>query len=570
MVRAARGVRPVVAPRLAPPPVPPWDGRAPEVPRLGDIPSICRLIPGYDPWGNTGGALFDPKLARRAIAWFHAHIQHVAGGAFAGKPLILSPWQQAIIGNVYGWRMPDGTRRYRVVPIFVGRKNGKSAIASAWMVKLITDEEEKEAGAQIYSLASTVNQANLVFHPAKAMVARCPRLACKVRLWEKSITRVDDQIAFYKPVAADSDTAQGFSPSGYVIDEFHTQPNRRLYDAMLTGRGARRNPLSIYITTAGWDRESICYEVYEDAKHIRDGNINDFRTLPVVYEVPDADDWNDPGVWYKANPNLGVSITMEDIREEHAKAKRNPSYENTFRQYYCNQWTSQAVRWISMNDWDACADRALKIDAFEGEQCWGGLDLAFTRDLSAFTLVFRREEHFYLFAWHWMPAGKAREQEESDHVPYALWQRQGLIEFTPTPTTDFSVIERTICQQSRRFDLRSVGYDGYGAATVATNLIAEGIDMVKIQQGWQGMSEPAKLMERLVLERKLWHDGNALLRRQVDNATVTRDRNENLYVHKPGARKRIDAVIAGIMSIKLASLDPDAALGGDRYSVSML
>lgn len=320
-----------------------------------DIAEIARLIPGYDPWSDAGDCVFDEALAAESVEFFPALLKFTEGER-AGSPFELEAWQAAIVANLFGWYRPDGTRRYREAFVFVPRKNGKSCLLAGLLLHELM--RGNEPGAQLYSAAAEREQAALIYRHAAQMVAQEPELsvrcACKPSM--KVIERTDGEWCMYKALSADAFTKHGLSPSFVVVDELHAHPNRELVDVLLTGTGARRQPLVVYITTADYQRPSICNEKYEYAVKVRDGSHSDPAFLPVIYEAAESDDWTDPEVWKKANPNYGISVREEYLSRECEKAKATPGYENTFRRLHLNQRTQQDVRWLSMDAWNSCSE----------------------------------------------------------------------------------------------------------------------------------------------------------------------------------------------------------------------
>ena len=333
------------------------------------MPGQIGPIPAYDPAAAAGDCWFDPPAAQRAIQFFEECLTFTAG-EWRGRPFRLQPWQAAIVGNLFGWKRPNGLRRYRESLIYVPRKCGKSELAGGLAVLLTF--ADREPAAHVYCAAADREQARLVFSAARTMVQAEPELQRRARLYVNAITAPDTG-SVLKVVSAEAYTKHGVNAHGVIIDELHAQPDRELVDVLTTSTGARRQPLIVYITTADWDRDSICNEKYDYACKVRDGIIDDSAFLPVIYEAGPQEDWTDPAVWARANPNLGVSVSREYLQRECQRARETPSYENTFKRLHLNMRTQQDVRWLSSDAWDACGNTRIDLNALRGRVCYGGL-----------------------------------------------------------------------------------------------------------------------------------------------------------------------------------------------------
>ena len=496
--------------------------------------------------------LFSEQAAQRVEKFFETQLRYVEG-AKAGQPFILEEWQRQIVRDLFGWLREDGTRRYRIAYIEVPRKNGKSTFAAGIaLYLLLCDKEERP---QVYSCAGDREQAGIVFRAAREMITGgTPSLQAEADLRQYEI-RGNRRGGWYAATSAEAYSAHGKSPHGIIFDELHTQPNRMLWDAMLSGRGARTQPLVVAITTAGHDRSSICWEMHQRAKAAIADPDSDPTFYGCIYGAGDKDDWTSEEVWRKANPNLGVSVSLEFLREECTAARNNPAHENVFRNLYLNQWTEQAVRWLPMEHWDECqADSTL--EDFAGESCYMGLDLASTRDINALSMLFRRDDEYYLFVRYWMPAECRDIRGKQDRAQAKRWAEQGLIQQTDGDVTDYGVICTDICDLAERFDLQVLGYDPWGPArALAQQLTTAGFPADKLREFRQNMGNfaaPSKEFERLVTGHKIHHDGDPVLRWMVGNVAAERDRNDNIRPSKSRSADKIDGVVAGIMALGLS------------------
>src|SRR5262245_6130541 len=513
-------------------------------------------IPGYDPVATAGGCIFDLDAASRAVEFFEEILTFTIG-EWMGRPFVLQPWQQAIVGNVFGWKRKDGRRRFREVFIYVPRKSGKTELAGG-LGNLLTFADGEPA-AHVYCAAADRDQARLVFNAAKTMVAAEPQLDSRARVLVNSIVVTETSSAL-KVISAEAYSKHGVNAHGIIIDELHAQPNRELVDVLLTSTGARRQPLIIYITTADYDRESICNEKYDYACKVRDGVLNDPGFLPVIYEAKRDDDWTAPEVWAKANPNLGVSISMEYLERECKRAKESPAYENTFKRLHLNMRTEQDVRWFSLEAWDACGKEKVDEGALAGRACYAGLDLSTTTDIAAFVMVFDDGDGGrILVPRFWIPADNALKRERKDRVPYQTWARQGLIDMTPGSVIDYDFIRAQINELGKKFEIREIALDRWNATQIATQLGGDGFELISYGQGFKDMTAPSKELEKLVVSGKLKHGAHPVLRWMASSVSVEMDAAGNLKPSKKKSTERIDGIVAAIMGLGRAMLQLEPA-----------
>ena len=438
-------------------------------------------------------------------------------------------------------------RRYREAFIFEPRKCGKTELAGG-LGNLLTFADGEPA-AQVYCAAADREQARLVFNAAKSMVLAEPELLARGRVFLNSIV-VEATGSVLKVVSAEAYTKHGVNAHGVIIDELHAQPNRELVDVLTTSTGARRQPLIIYITTADFDRESICNEKYDYACKVRDGIITDPAFLPVIYEAKRDDDWTSPAVWARANPNLGVSVSREYLERECKRAQETPTYENTFKRLHLNLRTQQDVRWLSIETWDACGDEPVDESALVGQACFAGLDLSTTTDVSALSLVFPDSDGTVaVVSRFWIPGDNAEKRERRDRVPYQTWCRQGLIDMTPGNVIDYDRIRSAINELGRRFDIREIAIDPWNSTQLALQLQGDGFEVVTFGQGFRDMTAPTKELEKLVMSGKLHHGGHPVLRWMASNVAVETDAAGNLKPSKKKSTERIDGIVATIMAL---------------------
>ena len=503
-------------------------------------------IAGYNPTRDGGSFSWDRVAAERSVNYF-ADCLILTSGKTAGNPFRLQPWQADYVATLFGWKRSDGTRRYRESAFFVPRKNGKTETgAGLALYGLCCDGEQQ---AQVYSAAKNRDQASLVFEPASRMVERAPVLSslCKVIESKKRIT-FPKTASYYCAVSADAGSAHGKSPHMVLFDEVHTQPNAKLYEGLKTGMGFRRQPLFVNLSTAGTDRNSICWEVWQQARNVRDGLDCNPHFLPMVYEIAEGESWEDQEVWQRVNPNLNVTVTLEFLQEEYAKAKSSPRYENSFRNLYLNEWTQQAVRWLPMDAWEECGAAVMPV--LEGEQCFAGLDLSSTTDISAFVMAFQQADgRVYLIPRFWLPAENVRKRADRDHVPYDVWERNGWLTLTPGNAVDYDVIRRDIQDLASKYWIQSLRIDPWNATQLATQLQGDGLPVEFFRQGYQSLSGPSKELEKFILRRELVHPHNPVLTWMAGNVAVEKDAAENIKPSKARSTERIDGIVAAVMAI---------------------
>lgn len=486
-------------------------------------------------------------------------------GTWAGKPFELIDWQEQIIRDIFGILKPNGYRQFNTAYVEIPKKQGKSELAAA--VALLLCCADGEERAEVYGCTADRQQAAIVFDVAADMVRMNPALKkrCKILASQKRLI-YEPTNSFYQVLSADAYSKHGFNVSGVIFDELHTQPNRKLYDVMTKGSGdARTQPLYFLITTAGTDEHSICYQVHQKALDIMEGRKHDPRFYPIIYGADREEDWSDPEVWKKANPSLGVTVAMEKVKDAYNSAKENPAEENTFRQLRLNQWVKQDVRWMPMDKWDACAF-PVDPNQLRGRPCYGGLDLSSTTDITAFVLVFPPlddSEGFTLLPYFWIPEDNVDLRVRRDHVPYDIWKQQGFLQTTEGNVVHYGFIEHFIEELGKKYNIREIAFDRWGAVEMVQNLEGMGFTVVPFGQGFKDMTPPTKELMRLTLEKKIAHGGQPVLRWMMDNIYIRTDPAGNIKPDKAKSTEKIDGVVATIMGLDRAIRNG----GGDGDSV---
>jgi phage terminase large subunit-like protein len=504
--------------------------------------------------GRQRGFRFDPAAGMRILTFFTL-LRH-SKGEWAGQPFLLSPWQAFVLWVLFGWRRSDGTRRFRTAYIEIGRKNGKSTLAAG--VGLYLFAADKEPGAQVFTAATKRDQARIVHGEAINMVRLSTGLRRHVQVFKDNLSMIRTN-SKYEPLGADADTMDGLNVHGAIIDELHAHKNRNLWDVLETATGSRRQPLIFAITTAGFDKKSICWQQHDYGEKVLDGIIPDDSYFAFIAALDAEDEWANRNVWIKANPNLGVSVKPESLEEQCLKAESLPAAQNAFRRLRLNQWTEQADRWIDIPAWDACA---LPVDAtsLKGRECFGGLDLSSTTDLSAFVLVFppkADEERWQVLCRFWMPSDNVRRRVERDRVPYDQWIREGYIEATNGNVIDYEVLRKRISEDAQQYDIHEIAFDRWNATQLCTQLQDDGLTMIPFGQGFASMSAPTKEMEKMIIGKQLAHGGHPVLRWMISNVSVKQDPAGNLKPDKAKSTERIDGVVSLIMGIGRAMVRPE-------------
>jgi phage terminase large subunit-like protein len=478
-------------------------------------------------------------------------LTHVKG-EWAGQSLRLRPWQEQVVRQLFGTVRPDGTRQYRTCYIEIPRKNGKTTLAAALALYLLVGDGEP--GAEVYSAAVDLEQASLAFNTAAQMIYQDAELSRVLEVVPSRRRIVYPATGgFYRAIPADAPSAHGYNASGVIYDELHAAPNRDLWDVLTTSMGARRQPLTIVITTAGYDRHSICWELHQYAEKVRDGVIDDPTFLPILYGAPQEADWTDEAVWRAANPALGDFRSLDELRTAYRQASEVPARQQTFRRLYLCQWTESAERWLDLARWDA-GSVPVNLTGLAGRRAWGGLDLASTTDLTAFVLVVPDEDAGYaVLPYFWLPREGLRRRAARDRVPYEQWAAEGWLEVTEGEVVDYALIRARIRELATRLRIVEIGYDRWNASQLVTELQQDGATMVPISQGFAGLSAPARTLEQLVLGGRLRHGGHPVLRWCVANTVVEQDAYGNVRPSKRRSTDRIDGVVALLMALDRAT-----------------
>ena len=492
---------------------------------------------------------YDKKKADRAVT-FIENLCHTKG-KWAGTPFWLLPWQEQLIRDIFGIVKPDGNRQFRTAFVEICKKVGKSELAAAVALYLLY--ADNEPSAEVYGAAADRQQASIVFDVAKQMVEMSPALMKRSKLMGATKRIVNySNAGYYQVLSAEVGGKHGFSVSGLVFDEIHTQPNRQLYDVLTKGSSdARQNPLHFIITTAGNDRHSIAYELHTKAVDILEGRRVDPTFYPVVYGLKDDEDWEDEENWYKVNPSLGYTVDIERLRDAYREAKQNPADEVTFKWLRCNMWVSSTVAWIP----DAIYMRGnepIDMDALAGRDCYAGLDLSSTGDITALVLIFpprNEEEKYVLLPYFWIPEETIPRRVKANSGSYDIWEKQDYIMSTEGNVIHYDFIEKFIIYLSEKYHILEIAVDRWNATQMIQNLEGEGFTIVPFGQGFSSMSAPTKEFYRLLMEGRIIHGGNPVLRWMAGNVVIDTDPAGNIKVTKAKSKEKIDGIVAAIMAL---------------------
>lgn len=506
--------------------------------------------------GHLRGLVFDKRLALRAINFCHRVVKHPvdSGGIQAGDPFILSPWMQAFLWILFGWRK-DGQRRFRSVYLEVARGNAKSYLLSA--VGLYILRGEGVHGAEVFSVAMKKEQARIIFDTAVQMAQVSPALS-DLHSYQSNLHSVEYACKF-QPLSSDAKSLDGLRPSAILADEIHAWVRKRSRDVWAkckTALGKKPGSVMISGTTAGADRHSLCYEQHTFAKQVLDGVIEDDSFLSWIAALdPDKDDPFDESLWIKANPNLGVSVDLQTIQNQAKQARLIPSEYNEFLRYRCNIWTERHTAWMPLKKWDACKE-SVDPEALKKRPCFAGLDLSSSDDLTALVLVFPpygEDKLWRLLPFFWLPGDSIKERVNRDNVPYDGWVRDGKITKTDGNVIDRDAIRTKIVALAKEYDIREVCFDPWHADELAQKLQdQDGLTVTPIRQGSQSLNAPMKRVMELVLSEQLAHGAQPVLRWNASNLVASGDSNGNIKPDKAESTERIDGMSATITAMARA------------------
>ena len=511
------------------------------------------------------GLVFSDLHARHALQFFD-FLKH-SKGKWARQPFVLSDWQAFWTALMFGWLRFDGTRRFRKAYFRVARKNGKTTwIAGIGLYLFVGDGE---AGAEVFTAATKLSQAKLIHVESEMMVRQSKDLSKHITIQRNNLF-IDGTSCKYVPLGADAKTEDGLNPHGALIDERHAHPSRELYDVIDSATGAREQPLMLMITTAGFGGlETICRVEDEYVKGILEETIEDDKYFGVIYQLDEAeklgdefedaeeksDDWQDEQHWIKANPNLGVSVNIEKLREAANKAKQDQSALDNFLTKHLDMWVKGARKWMPLKQWKKCAAKYTFDDLKEAESVFAGLDLASVSDLCSLVIVANMPDgKKRIWGKHYLPEDKALSTENKNAALYKRWADQGWLTLTEGNVTDYDYIERDIHNMMSCLPVQEVAFDKYNATQIVNNLQAEDVPMVEFRQGFLSISPAMKQLEIDILTGKLQHPNDPVINWAMSNVVMVRDAAGNQKPDKEKSIGKIDPVVALIMATGRSNL----------------
>ena len=488
--------------------------------------------------------VYDDTVPKRIKKFFEQFLVH-SKGTHANKPFVLLDWQYDIISQLYGSYTKQQTRRYRNGLILIPRKNGKTTLcAGLCLYELLFGE----ASGEVYAVANSRDQARIIFGIASEMVGRSKILSKRIKIYKNALYNNKNR-SIFKVLSRDANTALGLNASFVIFDELLAAPDDSLYNSMVTSMGARKQPLMLSISTAGFSKASFLYQLVEHGDRINSGVVHDDTFFARIYGLREEDDWTKEDTWYKCNPSLGHTISIEFFRTEYNRAKEFPRFENAFKTLYLNAWIDHEKSWIGDTQWTECG-KDIDISEFKGSTCYAGLDLSSTTDLTALVLCFYKNEKYYVFSYAFCPEENIKLRSRKDKVAYELWKNQNHLIATPGNATDYDYVLKKLNDLSKDYNISAVLIDRWNSSYLSTKLMEDGFNVVAFGQGFSSMCSPVKALERLVLSKNIIHDKNPVLRWCMSNVILKVDAAGNAKCDKAKSRERIDLVIALLMALE--------------------
>ncbi|HYM24443.1 MAG TPA: terminase TerL endonuclease subunit [Vicinamibacterales bacterium] len=495
---------------------------------------------------------YDPARAQRVFDFYEQFLVLDDGHAFT-----LQSWQQFIVGSVFGWVDEKGDRRFRTAYVETAKGSGKTPLAGGLaLYGLIADQEP---AAEVYSLGVTRDQAQYLFNYGKKMVSNSPELRELLGdgIGEHNIAWLATH-SFFRPLSSEGRSLDNKRPHLALVDELHEHPSSIVVDKIRAGTKGRRQALIFEITNSGYDRNSVCWHHHDFSLKVLENVTKNETWFAYVCALDAGDDWRDEKVWPKANPNIGISITLKYLREQVAEAVGMPSKQNIVRRLNFCEWTEQAERWLDLPVWDGNAKAPVDVEALRGRACYLGLDLSSTRDLSALLLLFPSEDGDYdVVAFFWLPEENMQARVDRDRVPYDVWSREGFLELTPGNVIDYERIEKKVLECVEIFDVRELGYDPWNATQLILRLEAGGVTCFPIRQGFASLTAATKELEKLVVSGRFHHGGHPVLRWNAANVAIEQDAAGNLKPSKKRSTERIDGISAAVNALDRAMRNTD-------------
>ena len=504
------------------------------------------------------GYWFDEDEADHAVEVI-SKLRHTKG-RWARSPWKWIPWQEWATREIYGWKRPDGTRRFRWAYVEIPRKNGKTEWAAANGIYL--QLADNEHGAEVYSAATKKDQARIAFGAAQEMVRLTPELRTRVKPLASEL-RYPPLNSSFAPLGADADTLDGLNPHGLIIDELHAHRDRRVLDVLQTATGARDQPLGFIIGTAGvFQPQGIGWLTHQAAVSVLEGEFEDEEQFVFIAAADPEMDFRDPAAHGQANPSIGYTVTPEYLAKQAAKAENEPSFRATMERYHLDRWTQVAEVWLPMDRWKEAPPPAPRGE--DRLKAYGGLDLSSKIDITALVLAVQRweregdeeVEYIDLIPRFWIPEATIQRRSREDRVPYDAWERDGWVTATPGDVIDYAFIRSEVLTLAQKLDLHEVAYDEWSAEQTALELTEEGLTMVPTRQGFRSLSEPSKELEKLVVSRRLRHGQHPVLTWMASRCSISMDPAGNIKPDRKKSRDRIDGIAATVMALGRLILRP--------------
>jgi phage terminase large subunit-like protein len=507
--------------------------------------------------------IFDKEQANKYINFIEK--LEFTQGKWAGNKFNLEDWQAFFISMVFGWvHQNSGLRRFKQVTLNVPKKNGKTELGAA--IAIATSFLDADERGQIFMAATTQDQAKICFDAAKAIVTRIKPLSARYIMREHRLI-VNRNQTYIRYISSEADATEGKGASVVIFDEEHLQKDNELRDNLKSGMGAREQPLFISISTAGTDKSLPYFKHLETCKKILNGILEDETHLILIYSAPDVErvDWENKEVWQIANPNWGVSVIEENFLADYIEAKNDPSKQPNFITKKLNIWADSERTWIDHKHWISLSHN-YKLEDFDGEECYLGLDLGQTGDFAALSIMFIKDNQYFTFTRFWIPEEMAGKRTKADGLKFKDWARQGFIKLTDGNSTDFTLIEDDIVNLSSRFTIISLAYDKAFASMLITRLINEwGVECKPFGQGVANVTGPTKQLHEWILTKQFFHDNNPVMNWMVSNVYMyTDDANGNMKPHKGKSKNKIDGVTALINAVGDYLIDYSNNYGNDN------
>ncbi len=488
---------------------------------------------------------FDPEAAQMTFDFFHL-LRH-SKGEWAGVPFDLEPWEQFIIGSLFGWKRSDGLRRFRSGYVAIPKKNGKSTLAAGTGLRLFVLDDEP--GAEIYTAATKRDQARIVHSEAIRMVRSSRSLNGRIRILKDNLN-IAATNSKYEPLGADANSTEGINPHGAIIDELHVHRDGEMFHVLESAMVARQQPMIFGITTAGSNRHSFCGEYQDYAEKVLTRTVEEDELFVYIAGTDKDDDWTDPAIWRKANPNFGISVKEGALARECRKAQELPSHQNSFLQRHLNVWTQQVTRWIPLELWDANAG-VVVADKLKGRSCYGGLDLSAVSDLTAWVMLFPEDDRaVQVLARFWCPEARLTDSANPYRDLYQAWARDGYLTPTPGNAVDYTLIREQVFRDAAEHEMLELGIDAlFQGQQLAGELIDAGLKVVAVRPTAMALTPPVRDLERRLQERKFHHGGNPVLRWQVDGAALKETGDGLVKPIKGSPHQKIDGLISILMGL---------------------